>query len=246
MNFILRIICFYLAFTVNVQIKAEAVLLEEPKGCWEKVGVCAIKSVSSPDSLTTAAAQVDFSQGSIWRRSSEKYIRLIKGYFFIRATAPLNVSTKYASIQLEAKQAVFVDLKFDRVEVTAFQGNLKIKDLLDENYLLPQSYANWFGKVQRNSSVEVGFPRPANFKQLIAKVGVITSLDQRELYKSLEVFRETWVEAINETQARSIASSEKVIRDWNESLRRQAERRRLRALERKRMRKFFYRKTFLE
>ncbi|MCB0391101.1 MAG: hypothetical protein KDD58_07415 [Bdellovibrionales bacterium] len=244
MKTIFKFFILYLVFTVNIQIKAQ--IISEPRNCWQKEGECGVKSLHRAESLSLIHGQVDFASDSIWKRSSDESIRLIKGYFLVSAEAVMNVQTKYITVTLKPKQKLFVNIGFDRVEVVAFQGDLELQDLLYNKYVLPQAYTNWFGKIDSNKNIEVGFPRPANFKELIAQLGAISSMKKSELHQSLKSFKDSWTKAIDETQDRSIASSNRIIEEWRENLKYQAERRRLRAIERRKMREFFYNKTFRE
>ena len=242
--FVLRVIFFLVASMVNVQVKAK--VLEEPLNCWQLDGHCAVKSLNSQESLTLSSAIIDFTAGSIWKRYSEESLRLVKGSFFIRSIGEVVVNTKYVSLNLKPKQSVLVTIDYDKVVLTAFEGDLEALDLLAAKYILPQGYVNWFGKVTARGIVDVGFPRAANFKKVIQQLSTVSSLSQTELYNKLKGFRSSWIAAINETQDRSIASAQKLIKDEQELLQRQAERRRLQAIERKKMREFIFRKTFLE
>ncbi|MCB9026815.1 MAG: hypothetical protein H6625_10890 [Bdellovibrionaceae bacterium] len=244
--FFLRCLTFLIAFTLNVQIKAKAQVLEVPEECLKMEGECSIKDPSSRGSIEVSAGHIDFAQDSILIRREENLIRLVSGSFFVRSSSPLKIQTKYAWIQLKKEQSVIVELSFDKVVITAFSGDIVVYDLNNNPIVLPQAYTNSFGKINSKGVAEVGFPRAANFKNIIKTLGEISSLNKKELYEGLKKYKKSWLSALDETQNRSLASTQKIIEDWEISQKQQAERLRLEKIEKKRMRDFFYKKTFLE
>ncbi len=239
-------IVFIIAFNMNVTLKASAQIIEEPRECWSSEKVCAVKAAGVRGSRKIGVSIIDFPYAAIFRRDSMSKVRLIKGSFFIRAKNELKVETKYASIHFKKGQSAYVKLNFSQVDITSFSGNLKITDIKGGEYTLPQSYTNWIGKNNIKNRVESGFPRPANLANLIKNIGALTSQNKAGLYEGLVRFKKTWERAIDETQGRSIASSNKLMVDWENRKKYLAKRRARELKKRKEMREFFFRKTFLE
>ena len=242
----LKYICFILAFTINVQIRATAIDIQEPRDCWIKEGECSLKNDDFAKTYSIDAGNLAVSPHGVWIRRSESEVRLLKGTFFINAQNSFYVQTKYARLKLEPDQSIIIQTEAHRTEIISFNGMIRVHDLNDEVYLLPTGYSNYWGKITHMQKVDLGFARPANIKKVIRVIGYMSQIDKKEIYIGLENFKKYWLLALNETQDRSVASANQIIEDWEVKKKQRAESLKKSQVERKKMRDFFFKKTFLE
>jgi hypothetical protein len=245
MKKLIRFLVFIIFFNINVSIKAEAILVEEPKSCWDTSGDCAIKALNRRHTISFSEFVLEMSANSYFLKTKDG-IHLIEGQFFLRANNNSFVKAKYVDIYFEKNQIAFLDIGSSSVKIDCLKGVLRFNDLKNQIYQLPQAYSVTVGGVDDLGNVAHTFPMALNIKKLLKDISRVTNLNKDSLAAELNDLKKSWNEAIQETQDRSLASVEESYANHKKELEQLAEGRRVRALENKKMRDFFYQKTFLE
>lgn len=247
MKRVTRYFLFLMASVVNVQVQGKSSVLQLPENCSQEVsGLCSIKALKGRGLWEQKEWKVEYGQHSILKRENDGVLRLIKGQFFIQAQEKTIIESKYSKVKLEKGDYVWVELGFDRDMIATVSGDVEVNDLNGGEHKLPAAYSNWFAKINGEGEVNYGSPQPLNFKKLIRHLASISQMEKRQIVALLEGLHDLWVAAIDETQKRSLASSIKLIEQ--DKLRKKQVAKRLAEIqmERKRIREFFYKKTFLE
>ena len=257
MRSILRLVLFFIAFNVNVKVKAEVQessvdslvteLRQEPPGCFVSTEPCGFMPKSErPAKIELAHGSIYIASHAVLFRKSESHIRIVKGHIVVVANGDLVLETLYGNVNLTKGSTVLVELKSDRVQVTSIGGVAQLELLTKgEKLLLPTPYANWMGGVLRNGLSRSGRPVPGDFVNWIEKWGKLTN-DKKLLKEKAENFRIEWNQALDSTGFRDLAAVKEYQSQLDEQRRQAALRRKRIREENARLRKMFIEKTFGE
>lgn len=224
----LRLMCFLLAFTVEVKVKASDShehkvktvelqstegnhkrgkkvfvnpidIMQEPEGCMLRASVCAVKSDYDRFQLNVGDTRVMAKKGSIVKRLAHDKVQLVRGAIILTAQEEFVVVTHYGEVHLKKGEQVLVFNEKSKVHFYPIVGELTLHPKIGSSLRLPAGYRNWMGPVVQPGYTDVGVPHAANLQTLMSYWGELTLMSYSEFRVPLEDYRQNWMDAVDKS-----------------------------------------------
>jgi hypothetical protein len=263
MRRLVRALCFFLSFALEVKIHAGGVdghKAEEPSsihkvgsaetvvwplGCdWGKQKNCAIQN-TGPVSFRSHvnSSQISFGANSVARREHGSF-ELIQGRFLIESFDHSKWKTLYGTIEMQSGQAlVFVGRK--SLVVSPLSDQLQVRVVGDDPVSIPVGYEGEFFGVNAQGKSLVAYPRVANPHKLIPSWARLYQGSENEFRVLIEGYRKVWREQLKTAILWHRGEVERQIASHNQKLEEAKRRRIRREKENARLRQMFRNKNYL-
>ena len=190
----LKLLCLYLAFTVEIRVHAsEPVQL--PENCLEARTVpCALR-LRSADTIRVAQSEISMDEMGLIVREKAEALRLVKGDVFLRTSALQTLRFIYGQFQADPHSELLIERKADVVRLSVLKGQVAILRWQEPKAaLIPSGFAIEIGPMYL-SGVRISLPEAIDLRDLIATMGRIRPLALSAFREELESWQEAMISA---------------------------------------------------
>ncbi len=209
----LRFILFIFLFTIEIRIKAQAEILDQPESCYQAEGQnCIVKSLGETgDVWTTSEGEIRMAPQSIVSRQENQW-RLISGRVWIDCSGQQIWRGQFAKWTCLPGQAMMIEHSAEGLEFIGLKGSVALESHSGEKLALSPGLSVKIGPVLQTAKNEISFPRSANLRKTLSWAAELMPLDEAQLKSVLSEFLLGWHQS-REHISRTLAShSEDQIR----------------------------------
>jgi hypothetical protein len=245
----IRLFLFLLVFTLEVKVKAEGVVLQQPENCLATADAsCAVQT----DSENSLELQLDKGKVVLDRettviRVNNHEVRLVSGTLWLRP-APhqkLVVKTEYGEARSENE--FWVSREAGRMTISAI---LKDVEMLgkgsSEVLVVPSGLENSIGRVTKEGRASVGIPTPIQPAIHLARWARLYKGTKPAFEKEVAAFKATWLEAKGEAVDMHQALYERKLANLENAANEKAKSRQKAEARNRELREHFRRRVFGE
>lgn len=172
MRFLLKLLIFFLVFSIEVRVKAAA-LQFDPVRCNDLLNTeCLVFSRSVGGKLSLENANLYLGRESLVYRDRANI------WHFVRGVVKVDVKKKFqlASVvgDFQADRAEFILQEFEnKVHLFVLSGGVlpQLRSSEGKVFALTGGYANWYGKINSYGFNDEGLPRPLLWKSFAKQIG---------------------------------------------------------------------------
>ena len=191
-----RMMLFFLAFTLNVTVRAE--ILDEPVGCHEKSEIpCSYFVQGHHEVLQWGSDKVRLSKGTSFVRATADDYRLVNGEALVESERELTVGSVYGKVQLNNGRAL-VKVNNKKLSFFSLSGVVKYQPRGLKSYtFLPVGFNNFISRVKTDGVAASGYPKPAELDELLPVWASFFTRGEKDILENqMTDYRQPWRVAV--------------------------------------------------
>lgn len=244
MRRIAAVFLFFMAFQMEIRVRASGGLLEKPESCIQKkINNCAIHVVGAAFHKTNSEFKIHGAEGSTLMRIQEKEWRLISGALWVEKAEDFDVQTPYAMIHGYSGE-FWVIQKKDKIFIRNIDAAISVSLTDGRKVELPVGFEFWVGRINSDGLTEFGMIQPIDFKDHLVLWNALYTGSKSKFLKDVKALKEKSAESI-EAGARiyQIATERKLAAEAEEEVRK-VEIKNQETSKKAQVRRYFYKRTF--
>lgn len=182
---------FVFFFALDIRVRASSDLLDRPKGCLQKLNVCAIQTKSSAFHFSSTSDEFHLGPSSFILRHSLSHLEFISGTLWSQKYEKMQVTTIFGDIKAVAGPFWILGDK-DKIWIRNVNADLSLHLRDGRTIELPIGFQIWLGGLDQKGQSTTGIPEIIPVQEHIRLWSYMFPGTQDEFKKEVVQIKWTW------------------------------------------------------
>jgi hypothetical protein len=191
MRTLLRFLIFILAFQMEIRVRAEAPLMQEPVHCLSQKTPCVIQAAAGAFHFKSEHLSLHATPKSVLAEDAENSWRYLSGNLWVEKSKNLKMHTIYADLTSERGSFWLVENE-GKLFVRNVNADLVVQLRDGKKLNVPEGFEFWIGGINSLGRSEFGMIRPIDIKQHLALWNELYQGDKEDFVAEVKEMKQYW------------------------------------------------------